>query len=94
MHQFLRMKGNGKNQGLWVLSLLEKRGYHKTGILVELSVRELVHSDVLAYDPFLGEKKRKHGVEKVELNSSYKRNFITLHVPYTEATKNILNREI
>ena len=34
------------------------------------------------------------GVEKVELNELLqKADFITLHVPYTEATKNILSRE-
>ena len=50
---------------------------------------------VLAYDPFLGEEKADSmGVEKVELNELLqKADFITLHVPYTEATKNILSRE-
>ena len=50
---------------------------------------------VLAYDPFLGEEKAESmGVEKVELNELLqKADFITLHVPYTEATKNILSRE-
>jgi D-3-phosphoglycerate dehydrogenase len=50
---------------------------------------------VIAYDPFLGEDKaRKMGVEKVELDDLLKRaDFITLHVPYTEQTANILSRE-
>ena len=50
---------------------------------------------VLAYDPFLGEEKADSmGVEKVQLNELLqKADFITLHVPYTEATKNILSRE-
>ncbi len=50
---------------------------------------------VVAYDPFLGEEKaKKMGVEKVELDELLKRaDFITLHVPFTEATANILSRE-
>jgi D-3-phosphoglycerate dehydrogenase len=50
---------------------------------------------VLAYDPFLSEEKAESmGIEKVELNKLLeKSDFITLHVPFTEATKNILNRE-
>ncbi|SFD88521.1 D-3-phosphoglycerate dehydrogenase [Sulfitobacter brevis] len=50
---------------------------------------------VVAYDPFLGdEKAEKMGVEKVELEEFLKRaDFITLHVPYTEQTANILSRE-
>ena len=50
---------------------------------------------VIAYDPFLSaEKADKMGVEKVELDDLLQRaDFITLHVPFTEATKNILSRE-
>ena len=50
---------------------------------------------VVAYDPFLGEEKaEKMGVEKVELDELLARaDFITLHVPFTEATANILSRE-
>jgi D-3-phosphoglycerate dehydrogenase len=50
---------------------------------------------VVAYDPFLGEEKAaKMGVEKVDLEDLLKRaDFITLHVPFTEATANILSRE-
>ncbi|MCR9148301.1 MAG: phosphoglycerate dehydrogenase [Rhodobacteraceae bacterium] len=50
---------------------------------------------VLAYDPFLGtEKAEKMGVEKVELDDLLARaDFITLHVPFTDATRNILSRE-
>ncbi len=50
---------------------------------------------VIAFDPFLGEEKaKKMGVEKVELEELLKRSdFITLHVPFTESTKNILSRE-
>ena len=50
---------------------------------------------VVAYDPFLGQEKAdKMGVEKVELDELLARaDFITLHVPYTEQTANILSRE-
>ncbi|WP_146347989.1 phosphoglycerate dehydrogenase [Falsiphaeobacter marinintestinus] len=50
---------------------------------------------VIAYDPFLSEEKaNKMGVEKVELDDLLKRaDFITLHVPFTEQTANILSRE-
>ena len=44
---------------------------------------------VLAYDPFLSEEKAESmGIEKVELNKLLeKSDFITLHVPFTDATK-------
>jgi D-3-phosphoglycerate dehydrogenase len=50
---------------------------------------------VVAFDPFLGEEKaQKMGVEKVELDDLLARaDFITLHVPFTETTANILSRE-
>lgn len=50
---------------------------------------------VLAYDPFLGvEKAEKMGVEKVDLDDLLKRaDFITLHVPFTDQTANILSAE-
>lgn len=51
---------------------------------------------VVAYDPFLGQEKAdKMGVEKVEqLDDLLKRaDFITLHVPMTDQTRNILSRE-
>jgi D-3-phosphoglycerate dehydrogenase len=50
---------------------------------------------VIAYDPFLGaEKAQKMGVEKVELDDLLERaDFITLHVPLTDSTRNILGRE-
>ncbi|MGB0512767.1 MAG: NAD(P)-dependent oxidoreductase, partial [Paracoccaceae bacterium] len=45
--------------------------------------------------PFLGEEKAKQmGVQKVELDELLAAaDFITLHVPFTESTKNILSRE-
>ncbi|MQQ08515.1 phosphoglycerate dehydrogenase [Epibacterium sp. SM1979] len=50
---------------------------------------------VVAYDPFLSEEKaEKMQVEKVELDELLTRaDFITLHVPLTEGTKNILSAE-
>ncbi|MBP1806559.1 phosphoglycerate dehydrogenase [Rubellimicrobium aerolatum] len=50
---------------------------------------------VVAYDPFLGEEKAAQmGVEKVELDALLARaDFITLHVPLTDQTRNILGRE-
>ncbi|WP_121634098.1 phosphoglycerate dehydrogenase [Tropicibacter alexandrii] len=50
---------------------------------------------VIAYDPFLSdEKAEKMKVEKVELDDLLKRaDFITLHVPLTDGTRNILSRE-
>lgn len=50
---------------------------------------------VVAYDPFLSDEKAdKMGVEKVELDPLLARaDFITLHVPKTEQTANILSRE-
>jgi D-3-phosphoglycerate dehydrogenase len=48
---------------------------------------------VIAYDPFLSEEKAdKMGVEKVELDALLARaDFITLHVPLTDQTRNILS---
>ena len=50
---------------------------------------------VLAYDPFLSEDRAKElGVKKVELDELLaKADFITLHVPLTDKTRNILSRE-
>ncbi|MFH5772786.1 phosphoglycerate dehydrogenase [Paracoccus broussonetiae] len=50
---------------------------------------------VLAYDPFLSEERALElGVKKVELDELLaKADFITLHVPLTDKTRNILSRE-
>ena len=50
---------------------------------------------VIAFDPYLSpERAIAMGVEKVELDTLLARaDFITLHVPMTEQTKNILSRE-
>ncbi len=50
---------------------------------------------VVAYDPFLSEERAAQmKVEKVELDDLLKRaDFITLHVPLTDQTRNMLSRE-
>ncbi|MFV0336068.1 MAG: phosphoglycerate dehydrogenase [Tropicimonas sp.] len=63
------------------------------GIVCERAVG--LRMKVIAYDPFLSdERATKLGVTKVELNELLARaDFITLHVPFTEKTANILSRE-
>ena len=48
---------------------------------------------VIAYDPYLSPERAKElGVEKVELDTLFGRaDFITLHTPLTDATRDILN---
>ncbi len=50
---------------------------------------------VVAFDPFLSiERAEELGVEKVELDELLRRaDFITLHVPLTDKTRNIINAE-
>ncbi len=50
---------------------------------------------VIAYDPYLSaERALDLGVEKVELDELLRRaDFITLHAPHTDKTRNIINRE-
>ncbi len=50
---------------------------------------------VVAYDPFLTEERAVElGVEKVDLDTLLQRaDFISLHTPLTDQTRNILNRE-
>ena len=54
-----------------------------------------LHMKVIAYDPFLSEERAKAmGVQKVELDDLLARaDFITLHVPLTDKTRNILSAE-
>src|SRR5580704_11329441 len=54
-----------------------------------------LHMKVIAYDPYLAEKRALDlGVEKVELDALLERaDFITLHVPMTDATRNMLSRD-
>ena len=50
---------------------------------------------VIAFDPFLSEERAVQiGVEKVELDDIFARSdFITLHTPLTEKTRNVVNAE-
>src|SRR5881275_2507831 len=52
-----------------------------------------LHMRVIAFDPFLSlERAKDSGVEKVELDDLLKRaDFITLHTPLTDKTKNIID---
>jgi D-3-phosphoglycerate dehydrogenase len=54
-----------------------------------------LHMKVIAFDPFLSDKRALElGVEKVELDALVARaDFVTIHAPFTEQTKNILSRE-
>ncbi len=54
-----------------------------------------LHMRVVAFDPYLSEKRALDmGVEKLELDDLLARaDFITLHTPMTEATRNILSRD-
>jgi D-3-phosphoglycerate dehydrogenase len=63
------------------------------GIVCERAVA--LHMKVLAYDPFLSEERAMHlGVTKVELDELLKRSdFITLHVPLTDRTRNVLSAD-
>ena len=51
---------------------------------------------VMVYDPFLSEEQTsKLGAKKVELNELLSQaDFITLHTPFTNETKGILNKEM
>jgi D-3-phosphoglycerate dehydrogenase len=54
-----------------------------------------LHMKVISFDPYLSEKRAVDlGVEKVDLDTLLARaDFITLHTPLTDATRNILSRE-
>ena len=54
-----------------------------------------LHMRVVAYDPYLSQERANDlGIEKVELNELLARaDFITLHVPMTAETKNILSAD-
>ena len=63
------------------------------GIVCERAVG--LKMKVIAYDPFLSEERaQKLGVEKVELDNLFERaDFISLHVPKTDQTANIISAE-
>jgi D-3-phosphoglycerate dehydrogenase len=54
-----------------------------------------LHMKVIAYDPFLSPERAVHlGVEKVEIDELLRRaDFITLHTPLTDKTKNIIGAD-
>ncbi|MBV0913398.1 phosphoglycerate dehydrogenase [Anianabacter salinae] len=54
-----------------------------------------LHMKVIAYDPFLSEERADQlGVRKVELDELLaKSDFITMHVPLTDKTRNILSKD-
>ena len=92
------MKVNGKN--------LQSKGVEVTGKTLGVigcgNIGSIVanralglHFKVIVFDPFLQDERAKDmGVEKVELNDLFKRSdFITLHTPLTEKTKNIINKD-
>ncbi len=85
-NRFMGVEITGK-----VLGLI---GAGNIGSIVADRARGL-HMRVIAYDPFLSEERAQEmGVEKVALNDLLARaDFITLHVPMTPETKNILSAE-
>ena len=84
--RFMGVELTGKTLGLI--------GAGNIGSIVAERARGL-RMKVVAYDPFLTEERaRKLGVTKVELEELLGRaDFVTLHVPLTDKTKNILSRE-
>src|SRR5579875_317132 len=85
-NRFMGVELSGKTLGLV--------GCGNIGSIVANRARGL-HMKVVAYDPFLTEQRAVDlGVEKVELDDLLARaDFITLHTPLTDATRNILSRE-
>ncbi len=85
-NRFLGVELTGKTLGLI--------GAGNIGSIVADRARGL-RMKVVAYDPYLSEKRALDlGVEKVELEALLARaDFITLHTPLNEATRNILSRK-
>ncbi len=84
--QFMGTELNGKTIGIV--------GFGRIGR--EVAVRTIAFGmRVLAYDPYIArETARQLGVEFVELEPLLKEaDFITLHVPLTESTKNLINEK-
>jgi D-3-phosphoglycerate dehydrogenase / 2-oxoglutarate reductase len=84
-NRFMGVELSGKTLGLI--------GCGNIGSIVANRAQGL-HMKVIAYDPFLTEARALGlGVEKVELDDIFARaDFITLHTPLTEQTRNILSR--
>ncbi len=84
--RFMGVELTGKTLGLI--------GAGNIGAIVADRARGL-RMKVVAYDPFLSEDRAaKLGVTKVDLDELLARaDFVTLHVPFTDKTRNILSRE-
>jgi len=69
-------------------------GMGKIGQLIANVARSLGMT-IVSYDPYLTEEKAKElGIEKLELDDLLaKADFITVHVPLTDETRNLLSRE-
>lgn len=69
-------------------------GLGKVGVKVA-KVAKALEMDVIAYDPYIDkETMAKVGVKKVELDDVIKQSdFITIHVPKTKETTNMINKE-
>ena len=84
--KFMGVEITGKTLGLI--------GCGNIGSIVAARARGL-RMKVVAYDPFLShDRADEMGIEKVELDELFARaDFITLHVPLTDKTRNIVNAE-
>jgi D-3-phosphoglycerate dehydrogenase len=85
-NSFLGTEVSGKTVGIV--------GFGTIGRLVAERCRGL-QMRVLAFDPFVTEKTfAEHGVEKADIDELIKDvDFVTLHCPVTDGTRNILSRE-
>jgi D-3-phosphoglycerate dehydrogenase / 2-oxoglutarate reductase len=85
-NRFMGVEITGKTLGIV--------GCGNIGTIVARKARGL-DMKVVAYDPFLSpQRAHELGIEKVELDELLKRaDFITLHTPLTEATRNIIGRD-
>ncbi|MCK8785897.1 phosphoglycerate dehydrogenase [Roseomonas sp. NAR14] len=85
-NRFLGVEVTGKTLGVI--------GCGNIGAIVAERAQGL-HMRVVAYDPYLSEKRALElGVEKLELDALLARaDFVTLHVPLTEQTRNVISRE-
>ena len=91
------MPASGRNRALWGLSCSQTLGVIGAGNIGGIVCNRAVglHMKVVAYDPFLSDERAKQlGVTKVELDDLLTRaDFITLHVPLTDKTRNILSAD-
>ncbi len=85
-NRFMGVEITGKTLGLI--------GCGNIGSIVAVRARGL-KMRVVAYDPFLSQERADElGIEKAELDTVFARaDFITLHVPMTEKTKNIIDAD-